>query len=47
MEAKVVRHPQERATEAADRISKLQSALDLLGHDSLDAEHLKASIKKV
>ena len=46
MEAKVV-HPQERAAEAADRISRLQSALDLLGHDSPDAEHLKASLKKV
>ena len=32
MEATVVRHPQERAAEAADRISRLQSALDLLGH---------------
>ena len=45
MEAKVVRHPQERAAEAADRINRLQFAL--LGHDSPDAEHLKASLKKV
>ena len=42
MEAKVV-----RAVEAADRINRLQSVLDLLGHDSPDAEHLKASLKKV
>ena len=47
MEAKVVRHHQERAAEAADRVSRLQSALDLLGHDSPDAEHLKVSLKKV
>ena len=47
MEAKVVRHPQERAAQAADRISRLQSALDLLEHDSPDAEPLTASLKKV
>ena len=46
MEAKVVRHPQERAEEAADRISRLQYALDLLGHDSPEAEFLKVSVQE-
>ena len=38
---------QERTSKAADRISRLQSALDFLGHDSQDAELLKASLKTV
>ena len=46
MEAKVLRHPQERAVEAADRISRLQYALDLLGHDSPEAEFLKVSVQE-
>ena len=46
MEAKVVRHFQERAAEAADRINRRQSVVDFLGHDSPDAELLKVSLKK-
>ena len=46
MEVRVVQHPQERAVEAAGRISRLESALELLGHDSPEAEPLEASLKK-